>query len=195
MSKSLEKEYKAMMNDQLPDLWTRIESSLEEKESVSETEPLTEKESKKNTKIFRFLPYAAAAACVCLIITGIAYSGVLNHGMSSSASQEATASAAYDNGSNGYAEELYGESNQSASEMSESVADTAESPRYVENIDNEEADTDYTEAENTETAAVYDEQEAASSEYSYTDAEIKAEEIIGNIKYTILNFFKNSHKK
>lgn len=54
MSKNLEKEYKALVNSEVPDLWARIEAGLDEKETVDKK------------KIIHFKVWGTvAAACVC----------------------------------------------------------------------------------------------------------------------------------
>lgn len=41
MSKDLEKEYRALMDSEAPDLWARIESGLQEKKPVRQKRPLS----------------------------------------------------------------------------------------------------------------------------------------------------------
>lgn len=60
MNKDLEKEYKELMTNDVPDLWERIEAGLEPKQPAAE-------------KVIRWRNYrvwgAAAAACLCLAVT------------------------------------------------------------------------------------------------------------------------------
>lgn len=66
MSKRLEDEYRQMVNEQVPDLWNRIEAGLKEKNSP----PVTVTETKKNTKkkvIFRILPWAGGVVAAAVI--------------------------------------------------------------------------------------------------------------------------------
>ena len=58
MSKDLEKEYRALMDSEAPDLWARIESGLQEKKPVRQ----------KKTAVLRWVGLAAACACVALCI-------------------------------------------------------------------------------------------------------------------------------
>lgn len=69
MSKQLETEYKKLHTENLPDLWSRIESQLEEKNSTQEqTEENVTKKTVKKISIFRF---ASMAAALVLAIVGI----------------------------------------------------------------------------------------------------------------------------
>lgn len=58
MSKDLEKEYRALMDSEAPDLWARIESGLQEKKPARQ----------KKTAVLRWAGLAAACACVALCI-------------------------------------------------------------------------------------------------------------------------------
>ena len=64
MSKDLEKEYKALMNSEAPDLWARIEAGIEEKTVCSHQEIFVK--IKRGSKIW--VGFAAACACVALSI-------------------------------------------------------------------------------------------------------------------------------
>jgi hypothetical protein len=55
MSKDLEKEYKALVNSEAPDLWARIENGIE-------------KRSKKRFRINKRLLAGAVAACLCVAV-------------------------------------------------------------------------------------------------------------------------------
>ena len=63
MSKDLEKEYKALVDSEAPDLWARIGAGLEEKAAHSHREELTKK--KWHYKIWA----GFAAACVCVALS------------------------------------------------------------------------------------------------------------------------------
>lgn len=59
MSKDLEREYRELISEDVPDLWDRIEDRLEQKQ------PETKRNSmRKNYRVWG----AAAAACVCLAV-------------------------------------------------------------------------------------------------------------------------------
>ena len=62
MSKSLEKEYRQMMNEDLPDLWDRISDSLPEKKT-------------KRISPFKIAGPIAAAVCAAIIIPAVISSG------------------------------------------------------------------------------------------------------------------------
>lgn len=67
MNKDLEKEYKELMTEDVPDLWGRIEAGLESKESAAKVSFLRK---------YRTLGMAAAA-CLCLAVVGpMIYSGI-----------------------------------------------------------------------------------------------------------------------
>ncbi len=63
MSKDLEKEYRALVNSEAPDLWARIEVGLEEKTVRSHREKFIKK--KWHFKMWAGL----AAACVCVALS------------------------------------------------------------------------------------------------------------------------------
>lgn len=69
MSKKLNEEYKRFAKESAPDLWSRIEEALPEKEA---TEPIAEAETVKKKPFFqtygKFMPVAAAAVLFILII-------------------------------------------------------------------------------------------------------------------------------
>ena len=66
MSKRLEEEYRQMVNDQVPDLWNRIEAGLKEKNSPPVQVVKAEAKPKKKV-IFRILPWAGGVAAAALI--------------------------------------------------------------------------------------------------------------------------------
>ena len=81
MSRNFEDEYKNMMADEVPDLWSRIEGNLKEKNGVSENSKpeqqmpetqipeltkVSKEKEKKLTKIY--IKKYAVAACLCLVI-------------------------------------------------------------------------------------------------------------------------------
>lgn len=60
MNKNLEKEYKELMTENVPDLWERIEAGLEPKQPTAKRENLWK----------RYRTWGlAAAACLCLMVT------------------------------------------------------------------------------------------------------------------------------
>ena len=76
MSKNLEREHRALVNSEVPDLWARIEAGLEEKKAApqkAETDlhitdfPVTDSqmESKQDKKVNFKVWAGVAAACVC----------------------------------------------------------------------------------------------------------------------------------
>lgn len=71
MSRNFENEYKSFMADEVPDLWSRIEGNLKEKEIVSVQTKTEMKMSKKerNKKVTSiYIKKYAVAACLCLVI-------------------------------------------------------------------------------------------------------------------------------
>ena len=58
MSKNLEKEYKELMKEEMPDLWGRIEAGLEPKQTGI----------KKRNLWKKYGPWGMAAACLCLAV-------------------------------------------------------------------------------------------------------------------------------
>ena len=66
MSKRLEEEYRQMVNEQVPDLWNRIEAGLKEKNSPPVQAVKAEAKPKKKV-IFRILPWAGGVAAAALI--------------------------------------------------------------------------------------------------------------------------------
>lgn len=86
MSRDFEKEYLELVNEEIPDLWDRIESRLSEKTALK-----TEKKKEKNPVIF-FKRYAGpAAAVVCAVVAIPAFMFI--RGMNKSASFESAADA------------------------------------------------------------------------------------------------------
>ena len=61
MSRNLEKEYKELINEEMPDLWGRIEAGLEPKQAGIKKKNLWKK--------YGSWGIAAAAACLCLAVT------------------------------------------------------------------------------------------------------------------------------
>lgn len=74
MSKDLEKEYKALMNSDVPDLWARIEAGIDEKNSSGNIQHFdhrtqNEKGKRNAKKPFRFKVWGTvAAACLCVAV-------------------------------------------------------------------------------------------------------------------------------
>ena len=71
MSRNFENEYRNFLADDVPDLWSRIEGNLKEKEpvSVSTKTELKTIQKAKNKKITRiYMKKYAVAACLCLVI-------------------------------------------------------------------------------------------------------------------------------
>lgn len=79
MSKDLEREYKALVNSEVPDLWARIEAGLDEK-----TTP------RVSGKKIHFRVWAGlAAACVCVVLIVPAMTRMMRMGRSGSGSDMA----------------------------------------------------------------------------------------------------------
>lgn len=70
--KSFENEYREMIQEEMPDLWGRIEAGLVEKQPVTQENETEEKEDlEQNKKIimYKILKYSGlAAACICGVI-------------------------------------------------------------------------------------------------------------------------------
>lgn len=114
MSRDLEREYRALVNSEVPDLWARIEAGLEDKKTAPETAasdlhitdfPMTDTQNeqprirKANFRVWAGI--AAACACVVLIVPAMLRAGMSKGGSySNSAPNFAadTASPAADSG-------------------------------------------------------------------------------------------------
>lgn len=80
MSKNLEREYRALVNSEVPDLWARIEAGLEDKKTTPEESASEEKETDFQTENVRskkvnfkmWAGLAAACVCVALIVPAMA---------------------------------------------------------------------------------------------------------------------------
>lgn len=80
MSKNLEREYRALVNSEVPDLWARIEAGLEDKKTAPEESASEEKETDFQTENVRskkvnfkmWAGLAAACVCVALIVPAMA---------------------------------------------------------------------------------------------------------------------------
>lgn len=115
MSKDFEQAYKELAQNEVPDLWDRIEAGLSER-STSEKE-----EGQRKIKKFYFRQYAgiaAAAVCVVLIAPAVLFLG----GQSSKSAGDACAP---EMAAEGIAEEA-----EAAAEEWEDVAETAEEAVY-----------------------------------------------------------------
>ena len=80
MSKNFEEEYKALANEDLPDLWNRIESGLTPK-TIALTDEVEDKQVITKTKkekvisvLYRYRAVAAAVLCAVVIIPAVAMS-------------------------------------------------------------------------------------------------------------------------
>lgn len=110
MSRDLEREYRALVNSEVPDLWARIEAGLEDKKTAPRTDrtdmhitdfPITDSQMehtrvrKANFKVWAGL--AAACACVVLIVPVMVRHAAMggSKGFSSSAPSSDTAPQAY----------------------------------------------------------------------------------------------------
>lgn len=76
MSKNFEEEYKALANEELPDLWNRIEAGLTPKntallEEETDKQIVKEKEKKVISFFYRHRTAAAAALCAVVIIPAV----------------------------------------------------------------------------------------------------------------------------
>lgn len=80
MSKNFEEEYKALANEDLPDLWNRIESGLTPKttaltDEVEDKQVITKtKKEKVISVLYRYRAVAAAVLCAVVIIPAVAMS-------------------------------------------------------------------------------------------------------------------------
>ena len=76
MSKDLEREYRALVNSEAPDLWARIEAGLEEKKAADlysvSIDRNQERNQKKRVDFKMWAGLAAACACVALIVPAMA---------------------------------------------------------------------------------------------------------------------------
>lgn len=81
--KNFENEYRKMIQDDVPDLWDRIEAGLSEKEQVRKTESIrkSEQNEKNNVvlvkqkmsgrKVLKYSGIAAACLCVAILLPGM----------------------------------------------------------------------------------------------------------------------------
>lgn len=116
MSKSLEKEYRQMMNEDLPDLWDRISNSLPEKKP-------------KRISPFKIAGPIAAAVCAAIIIPAVISSG--RDSKSASYASEQAAETAYNDKRTQEAEaEAEGYAYNDAAETAEAAAAEAEEEAY-----------------------------------------------------------------
>ncbi len=65
MSRDLEREYRAFVDSEVPDLWARIESGLEEKKPAADTLADTLMKDTRDRKMNYKVWAGLAAACVC----------------------------------------------------------------------------------------------------------------------------------
>ncbi|MBQ6603783.1 MAG: hypothetical protein IJH99_10335 [Eubacterium sp.] len=117
MSKSLEKEYRQMMNEDLPDLWDRISDSLPEKKT-------------KRISPFKIAGPIAAAVCAAIIIPAVISSG-RDSKSASYATDQAAETAYNDKRTQEAAAEAEGNAYNEAEETAEAVAEAeAEEEAY-----------------------------------------------------------------
>ena len=118
MSKNLEREYRALVNSEVPDLWARIEAGLEEKKAAPEKKvtdlhitdfPVTDSQMEEiRDKKVNFGVWAGlAAACVCVVLVIPAMTRSLTMSGGSGSSNSAPNYAAQDSTPQA-AEEPYG---------------------------------------------------------------------------------------
>ncbi len=113
--KNLEIEYKKQIADEVPDLWSRIESSIDAIEGQNESnnnvvefkapEKTSGSKIKKINNILKYSAIVASAACVLVVVLA-----VTRFGKSMSATAPMSESAAYDTGSAAANEAYYEES-------------------------------------------------------------------------------------
>lgn len=72
MSKNLEREYRALVNSEVPDLWARIEAGLEDKKTTPEKEETRGNVRGKKVNLKMWAGLAAACVCVALIVPAMA---------------------------------------------------------------------------------------------------------------------------
>ena len=155
MSKDFEKEYRELAQNEIPDLWDRIEAGLTEKSTPEITIVNYRADTKKNAKVASFLKkyagLAAAILCVALIIPAsnfILRSGGKSSSADSSVPQEANGAAddtAYDTAVSEEACEAATE--ETADDVAAAAEDVAEEAAEVEW---EAAAADKAEAEGTQ---------------------------------------------
>ena len=110
--KNLEIEYKKQIADEVPDLWSRIESSIDAIESQNEKdnnvvefkapEKTTGRKIKKINSILKYSVIVASAACVLVVVLAVTRSG-----SNMSATAPMSDSASYDTGSAAASENYY----------------------------------------------------------------------------------------
>ena len=66
MSKDLKNEYEALLDSEIPDLWSRIEPELHEKQICKKENENNPKKKRSGTRIYFYS--GIAAACLCLAI-------------------------------------------------------------------------------------------------------------------------------
>ncbi len=113
--KNLETEYKKQIADEVPDLWSRIESSIDAIEGQNEKdnnvvefkapENTSGSRIKKINSILKYSAIVASAACVLVVVLAVTRSG-----KDMSAAAPMSESAAYDTGSAAANESYYEES-------------------------------------------------------------------------------------
>ena len=78
MSKNFEQEYKALANEDLPDLWNRIENGLAPRTTAltDEADQDVKQEKRKAAPFwYRYRTAAAAAVCAIVIIPAVIFLG------------------------------------------------------------------------------------------------------------------------
>lgn len=86
MSKNFEEEYKALANEELPDLWNRIEAGLTPKTTVLAEEEKEKKSEEKRRKekvislLYKYRTVAVAALCVIVILPAVMVFGRVRSG-------------------------------------------------------------------------------------------------------------------
>ncbi|MDE7417984.1 MAG: hypothetical protein K2N44_17055 [Lachnospiraceae bacterium] len=153
MSKNLEREYRALVNSEVPDLWARIEAGLEDKKAAPEKAdsdlritdfPVTDsqmeniRDKKVNFKVWAGL----AAACVCVALVLPAMTRFLTMSGGSGSNNSAPNYAAQDS-----AEESYGKTEGAIQEEAAATAyEDIDNVAAENGINNNTVTSDYTNA-------------------------------------------------
>lgn len=164
MKRDFQEEYQNYIESDMPDLWSRIEPNLKEKNRKPETGEAGEKEesSKKKSKVLYFIKRAVpAAACLCALIIGIGVMRISKNNASGEYMMESASDEPSDAGMEYSAE----------TEAVEEAADEEETAMWDESFDgaamNESAAPAEAPVQDTEESADMDE---AASETSKADS-------------------------
>lgn len=157
MSKNFAEEYKALANEELPDLWNRIEAGLTPKTTALAEEELEEKPEKGKVIrfLFRYRTVVAAAICVVVILPAVILLGRGNDSNSSWESASDTATEAQEEAPADHAasEEIYLAETDEVTEEAAAEEPEAEAGGAVQDNGSDGAEAARIEDLNTEGAA------------------------------------------